>query len=175
MTRSYFCNGYLMLNNKKMSKSTGNFMTLKQCIQTYGVDATRLAMCDSGDHLDDANFDTKVANAAILKIFVLEEWIQKYCPKGFDWAALSEKKDDDQFSWDNIMTNEVNRLTSQVKQAYTDMKYRDVIKYGFNELGGLKEIYLLGTGGNPNPLILFKYLETVLILLNPVMPHFCQY
>lgn len=29
MTRSYFCNGYLVLDNKKMSKSTGNFMTLK--------------------------------------------------------------------------------------------------------------------------------------------------
>lgn len=28
-TRGYFCNGYLCLNGEKMSKSTGNFMTLK--------------------------------------------------------------------------------------------------------------------------------------------------
>jgi leucyl-tRNA synthetase len=29
MTRSYFCNGYIMLNSQKMSKSTGNFLTLR--------------------------------------------------------------------------------------------------------------------------------------------------
>jgi len=75
MTRSYFCNGYLMLNNKKMSKSTGNFMTLKQCIEKFGVDASRVALADAGDTLDDANFDEAVANASILKLFKLEEWI----------------------------------------------------------------------------------------------------
>lgn len=72
MVRSYFCNGYLMLNNKKMSKSTGNFMTLRQCINKFGVEATRIAMADAGDTLDDANFDETVANAAILKLFILE-------------------------------------------------------------------------------------------------------
>jgi len=175
MTRSYFCNGYLNLNEKKMSKSTGNFMTLKQCCKTYGVDATRLAMADAGDLLDDANFDTKVANAAILKIFVLEEWIQKYCPKDFDWGTIAAQTDEDPFSWDNVMRNETRRITKLVKQAYKDMRYRDVIKYGFNELSGLKEIYLLGTGGKPNPVVLVQYLQTLLTLLNPVMPHFCQY
>jgi len=75
MCRSYFCNGYLMLNNAKMSKSTGNFMTLRECISQYGIDASRLALGDSGDTMDDANFDSTVANAAIMKLFVLEEWI----------------------------------------------------------------------------------------------------
>jgi len=32
-------------------------------------------LADAGDGLDDANFDTDVANAAILKLFVLEKWI----------------------------------------------------------------------------------------------------
>lgn len=57
MTRSYFCNGYLMLNNEKMSKSTGNFLTMDQCIEKYGSDASRIALADAGDFLDDANFD----------------------------------------------------------------------------------------------------------------------
>ena len=29
MVKSYYCNGYLNLNGKKMSKSTGNFMSLR--------------------------------------------------------------------------------------------------------------------------------------------------
>jgi len=75
MTRSYFCNGYLNLNHEKMSKSTGNFMTINQCIKKFGSDATRVALADSGDSLDDANFEEPVANAAIMKLFVLEQWI----------------------------------------------------------------------------------------------------
>ena len=76
MTRSYFCNGYLCLNGEKMSKSSGNFMTMSACVQKFGSDASRIALCDAGDSLNDANFDEKVANKAIMKLFVLEEWIQ---------------------------------------------------------------------------------------------------
>lgn len=75
MTRGYFCNGYLMINNEKMSKSTGNFMTIRQCINKYGTDSSRLALADSGDTLDDANFQSEVANSAIMRLFVLEEWL----------------------------------------------------------------------------------------------------
>jgi len=43
----------------------------------YGVDATRMTLADAGDGLDDANFADDTANASILKLFVLEEWIKK--------------------------------------------------------------------------------------------------
>lgn len=75
MPKSIYCNGYMVLNNEKMSKSTGNFLTMRECISKYGVDATRLTLADAGDGLDDANFDTDVANAAIMKLCVLEKWI----------------------------------------------------------------------------------------------------
>jgi len=169
MVRSYFCNGYLMLNNAKMSKSTGNFMTLRECIDAYGVEASRIAMADAGDSLDDANFDGQVANAAILKLFTLEEWIKKYCPKD----AVLAQANLDAHSWDSIMISEINRITAICTKAYTDMKYKVVIKHAFNELGSLKENYLIATGGNPSPTILFKYLETLLVLMNPIIPHFC--
>lgn len=173
MARSYFCNGYLMLNNAKMSKSTGNFMTLRECINAFGVEASRIAMADAGDSLDDANFDGQVANAAILKLFILEEWIVKHCPKNVDLAAKTGESG--VMSWDKIMTNEINRINTIVKQAYTEMKYKVVIKHAFNELGSLKEAYLIATGGNPNPAILFKYFEALLVFLNPIIPHFCQF
>ena len=32
MPRGFFCNGYILVNGKKMSKSEGNFFTLKDCI-----------------------------------------------------------------------------------------------------------------------------------------------
>jgi leucyl-tRNA synthetase len=57
MPRGFFCNGYVLVDGDKMSKSKGNFMTVRECIDKYGVDATRVALADAGDTLDDANFD----------------------------------------------------------------------------------------------------------------------
>ena len=62
LPRGFFCNGYVLVNGKKMSKSEGNFLTVRDCIAKYGVDATRVALADAGDSLDDANFDEAVAN-----------------------------------------------------------------------------------------------------------------
>ena len=49
MPHSYFCNGHIQLNNEKMSKSTGNFLTVDDAIQQFGADATRFACADAGD------------------------------------------------------------------------------------------------------------------------------
>ena len=75
MPKSYYCNGYMVLNKEKMSKSTGNFLTIKDCITKFGADATRVTLADAGDGLEDANFDTMVANASIMKLYTLEKWI----------------------------------------------------------------------------------------------------
>ena len=61
-------NGHLMLNGEKMSKSTGNFLTLSETVNKFGADAARIAFADAGDSIEDANFEEKVANAAILRL-----------------------------------------------------------------------------------------------------------
>jgi leucyl-tRNA synthetase len=55
------CNGHLMLNDAKMAKSTGNFMTAIQAIEQFSADAVRYALADAGDGNDDANFKTETA------------------------------------------------------------------------------------------------------------------
>ena len=67
-------NGHLMVNGQKMSKSKGNSMTMRQCIEKFGADATRLCLADAGDGIEDANFDEKTANANILRLHTLIAW-----------------------------------------------------------------------------------------------------
>ena len=74
--RGFRCNGHLLLNSEKMSKSTGNFKTLDEAIAEYSADAMRWALADAGDGMDDANFETTVANAAILRITKELAWIE---------------------------------------------------------------------------------------------------
>jgi leucyl-tRNA synthetase len=69
-------NGHLIINGEKMSKSTGNFMTLRDSVEEYGADATRFALCDSGDGIHDANFEKDVADSAIKKLHTYVDWCQ---------------------------------------------------------------------------------------------------
>ena len=176
MPRSIFCNGYMVLNNEKMSKSTGNFLTIKDCITQFGVDATRLTLADAGDGLDDANFETDVANASILKLFVFEKWIQDNVklaiPDGSVDFAESKKSLD---LWDKVFENVINNAIEKSTQFYDEMKYKQCLKYAFFELQSIKEDYLIAKGGKANPFTLMRFLETQLVIINPIIPHFAQY
>jgi leucyl-tRNA synthetase len=60
-----------------MSKSTGNFLTLADGIQQYSADGMRFALADAGDSLEDANFETKTATAALLRLYVQTKWVDE--------------------------------------------------------------------------------------------------
>mmetsp|Transcript_15483 Transcript_15483/g.10850 ORF Transcript_15483/g.10850 Transcript_15483/m.10850 type:complete len:243 (-) Transcript_15483:735-1463(-) len=172
MTRSYFCNGYLMLNGAKMSKSTGNFLTIRQCIDKYGVDATRIALADAGDSLDDANFEETVANKCIMTLFVYEQWIsdnlKASVPEDFDDFKKAAEFD----QWDKILISVLNNIIQSTAGFYSEIKYKGIIKHAYYELLAVKEEYILGKQGKANPLVLIKFIEAHLILLNPIVPHF---
>ena len=65
--RGVRANGHLLLNSEKMSKSTGNFLTLAEAIERFSADGMRLALADSGDSVEDANFAVSVAEAGIFE------------------------------------------------------------------------------------------------------------
>jgi leucyl-tRNA synthetase len=71
-------NGHLMLNGEKMSKSTGNSMTLREGVEKFGADATRIALADAGDGMDDANFEENNADSAVLRLFTEREWCKVF-------------------------------------------------------------------------------------------------
>lgn len=138
MPRGFFCNGYILVNGKKMSKSEGNFFTLKDCITKFGADATRFALADAGDSLDDANFEESVANSAISRLFLLERFISDICKE-----VTHSKRDEPTYGvWDSIFENELFHLVSMTKQAYDELKFKQVLKHGFFEMQALKDEYI---------------------------------
>lgn len=176
MPRSIYCNGFMILNGEKMSKSTGNFLTVRNCIEQFGVDATRITLADAGDGLDDANFETDVANASILKLFTFEKWIQENIkgsiPDGsIDFAPHKANQD----LWDGIFENAINHGIEQATAGYEGMMFKKALKAGFYELQSIKEDYLIAKARKANPYTLMRYLTAQLTLLNPIIPHFAQY
>lgn len=69
--KAYYCNGYINVEGKKMSKSLGNFITLQQVIDDYGADAARIACAMAGDSINDANFTVENGNSGIMQLSTL--------------------------------------------------------------------------------------------------------
>jgi len=75
--KSFRANGHLLLNSEKMSKSTGNFLTLVQAIEKFSADGMRLTLADAGDSIEDANFEEDMADAQLLRLFTFIEWVKE--------------------------------------------------------------------------------------------------
>ena len=52
--RAIRTNGHVLINNDKMSKSTGNFLTLRQGVEEYSADGLRFALALAGDSNEGA-------------------------------------------------------------------------------------------------------------------------
>ena len=70
----------------QMSKSTGNFLTMSDAIERFSASATRLTLADSGDTLEDANFQFEAADAGLLRLYAQLEWIKVI--KASSWLAV---------------------------------------------------------------------------------------
>ena len=105
-------NGHLLLNGEKMSKSTGNFLTLNDAVAKYGADACRIALADAGDGVEDANFEETVANQIILRLYTLKEWCEEVTK---DKTLRTGEADN---FWDKLFENEMNTLVHEARQHY---------------------------------------------------------
>ncbi|KAJ1972779.1 cytosolic leucyl tRNA synthetase, partial [Dimargaris xerosporica] len=169
--RSMRANGHLLLNGDKMSKSTGNFMTLEQVVAKYGADATRLTLADAGDSIEDANFEESVSNAAILRLYTLLEWIEEVVasPDQLRTGPL------DSFH-DQVFEHEMIHLIHQAKQCYDQMLYKDALKHGFYEFQTARDHYREATAykeGMHKDLV-FRFAEYLAILMAPITPHWSE-
>ncbi len=85
-----------------MSKSTGNFKTLRDAVFEYSADAMRFALADAGDGMDDANFVDKTANSAILRLTKEVAWFEECLAPG---SKL--RNDNGQSFADRVFANDI--------------------------------------------------------------------
>ena len=126
MTRGYFCNGYILVDGEKMSKSKGNFLTVNDLINNYGCDASRITLADCGDTLDDANFLREISNLSVNRLYSFENFVKILVNEV--WNKIPDFKitdPDGEIKLDNlfdkIFDNNINYLISQATQAYEEM------------------------------------------------------
>lgn len=172
--KSFFCNGWLLVNNEKMSKSKGNFFTVEEIINNYSADTVRLAMANSGDTLEPANFDQTVCNKAVLTLAVFLETMKALVSGSEPLDAGNEKA---RFV-DKWFANEMNRLVLESKKFYETMYYREALRTCYFEFTSVFDQYrdiCKAASCRPNKALTMRYLEWQMITLSPICPHFCEH
>ncbi|KAJ3789356.1 hypothetical protein GGU10DRAFT_404691 [Lentinula aff. detonsa] len=163
-------NGHLMLNGTKMSKSTGNFLTLRDAVNKFGADACRLALADAGDGIEDANFDEKNGNANILRVHTLLTWCEEIIK---DEATLRHGPRN---YHDEVFANEINDLINITQSHYDLLNFKDALKFGFYELQSARDWYREVTSDVGMHVDLVRYwVEISALLAAPIAPHFAEH
>ncbi|CAN6457035.1 unnamed protein product [Victoria cruziana] len=169
--RSFRCNGHIMLNSEKMSKSTGNFRTLRQAIEEFSADATRFALADAGDGMDDANFVFETANGAILRLTKEISWMEEVLA-----AESSLRKGPGSCYADHVFANEINIAINMTEQNYNSMLFREALKTGFYDLQAARDEYRFSCGfGGMNRDLLWRFMDVQTRLIAPICPHYAEH
>uniref|UniRef100_A0A8C1SDB0 leucine--tRNA ligase n=1 Tax=Cyprinus carpio TaxID=7962 RepID=A0A8C1SDB0_CYPCA len=163
-------NGHLLLNSEKMSKSTGNFLTLSQAIAKFSADGMRLALADAGDTVEDANFVEAMADAGILRLFTWVEWVKEMIANQNNLRTGPA----DTFN-DRVFISEMNSSIIKTEQHFERMMYKEALKSGFFEFQAAKDKYReLAIEGMHRDLV-FQFIENQTLLLAPICPHLCEH
>ena len=165
-------NGHLLLNGEKMSKSTGNFLTLSQAVKKFGADATRISLADAGDGMEDANFEEKGANAAIMRMYTLKEWIEESLKS----PELRTTQGD--VLWDTLFEDEMHLLTHEAYSHYSDTNYKLALKSSLYDFQSARDFYreaCLSSGTAMSRPLLLKYVELQSLIIATIAPHWAEH
>ncbi|KAG1852611.1 hypothetical protein C8R48DRAFT_350172 [Suillus tomentosus] len=164
-------NGHLMLNGKKMSKSTGNSLTLREGVLKFGADAMRLSLADAGDGVEDANFDEKTANANILRLHTLMTWCEEMFKDESNLRTGAKSS-----YHDRVFEEEIVDLINITKGHYDATAFKDALKFGFYELQSARDWYREVTADIGMHADLVKYwIRVATLMITPFAPHFAEH
>jgi len=158
-------NGWVMVDGKKMSKSAGNFITLRQAIEWWGADATRFAEAYAGDAgLDDANFEK---NMVVNAINFLYDWYI-FATSNYGKGRNKRLYIDD---WFECI---LNKTILETEKEMENTNFKTALTKGFFNLQNNFKWYLRRTGNNPNKDLISKFIEIQTLILAPFTPHICE-
>ncbi|HSD04660.1 MAG TPA: leucine--tRNA ligase [Nitrosopumilaceae archaeon] len=157
-------NGSVLMDGKKMSKSMGNIIPLRDAIRTYGADPIRLAILISAELLQDADFNLEAVKGIKNKLENLLEDCSKY-------KSNSNKNIEQEDRW---LQSRLQQLVLEITTAMEKMRLREALHYVLYEFDSdiqwyLKRINAKNRSDMPN--VLHDLLSARVAMLSPFAPH----
>ncbi|GFS17470.1 leucine--tRNA ligase [Elysia marginata] len=167
--RAVRANGHLLINSEKMSKSTGNFCTLEEAIDKFSADGMRLSLADAGDHVEDANFVEKMADAGLLRLYSLLEWVREML------AVKDRLRRGDYTFNDKVFASEINKAVEETKVHYENYLFKAALRTGFFEFQAKRDKYREFELQGMHHDLVFRFIEMQVLLMVPICPHMAEY
>lgn len=155
-------NGWVMVDGEKMSKSRGNFITLRQALDSYGASATRFALAFAGEGVDDANFDRDIAAKAGRQ---LQNWIESA-----EAIAAMPARSGAPTSVDQWFLGAMDRLMEETGENMAETNFRSALKTGFYDLQREWSWYQRRCAGDVHEAVRERFLRVQNAFLTPIVP-----
>ena len=158
-------NGSVLMDGKKMSKSMGNIIPLRQAIRKYGADPIRAAILVSSELLQDADFDIASVDS-ISRRFSLLLLNCKAEPDG----PCTEPED----MW---LLSRLNKTIHETTMLVEKMRLREAlhtILYSLDSDIQWHAKRMAARGRTERPAVLGKITSARTLMLSPFVPHVAE-
>jgi leucyl-tRNA synthetase len=188
--RQIVTNGMVLMEGKKMSKSIGNIIPIRDAIRRYGADTIRISVLSSAELLSDANFSNSLSVTVRERLEKFHSLIvatasNKPASKGMSKAKPSPAL----ISIDKWMLSALQNRISRATEAMEKCEVREALQQLFFMLDLDLSWYLRRTSaevpgeGNDSvtrsrtvasDFVLDKVVDAWIRLLAPFAPHICE-
>ena len=161
--KGFGINGWLLVDEEKMSKSKGNFYTIKDLLEHIPADAARISLMEGGEGLADSNFNPDIAYIWQKKLSAWYDFALENYNKG------SDKKD----IIDDWMESKLSECVDAATEAFDKTNFRTALTRGFYDIQNNLAWYLKRKQ-EPNKETISKVIEYQTQLLAPFAPHITE-
>ncbi|MBC7114019.1 MAG: leucyl-tRNA synthetase [Archaeoglobi archaeon] len=158
--RGISINGYVSLEGKKMSKSKGPLMTMREAIRRFGADASRLYILGNSEHVKDAdwrNAEVENTRKQLIRFYQLI-------------TEMSGGEIDESDHMDRWLRSMMQIRIKEVNEAMENVQTRRAVQNAFYQLLNDVRWYQRRTGRKIPEEIRDEWLK----LLAPFIPHLCE-
>ncbi len=163
--RALAVNGFVSLEGQKMSKSKGPLLTLRNAVDEYGADISRMYILSSAEQTQDADWRNSGVEAAKKQVDRFYSFAREIIGSGAVCGMCGELKLIDRWM--------LSRLQHRIRETNNDMRSlrtRSALQNAFFLL--LNDIKWYQKRGGSN--LLYDMLDTWVRLMAPFMPHVCE-
>jgi len=160
-------NGSVLMAGKKMSKSMGNIIPLRDAVRKHGADPIRLTILISAELLQDADFNVEAINGIKNK---LESMYENSIKTKAEEIPELEPEDKWIFSM-------LQNLAFNVSQSMDKIRLREALHHILYDFDSELQWYLKRTKSKQRTNIsgiLHKILSSRILMLSPFAPHIAE-
>ncbi|MEM3399655.1 MAG: leucine--tRNA ligase [Candidatus Micrarchaeia archaeon] len=158
--RGIVTNGFVLMEGKKMSKSMGNILPLREAIKKYGADVVRFSVVSGADLAVDADFNQTmadgIANRLRFILSLLESQNENVGGRPIDVWFISR----------------MNRRIALVDEHLSALRLRDAAQEVFYNTVNELRWYL--RRAKPSERVMREFFEKWSIMISPFMPHIAE-